>query len=57
MCFHSSIELDDLLPFIIEKYREALAAEGVAVLLLDREPSIWVSSGNSDFNLGREPCK
>ena len=34
--FTARIELNDLLPFIIEKYREALAAEGVAVLLLDR---------------------
>jgi Nif-specific regulatory protein len=34
--FTARIELNDLLPFIIEKCREALAAEGVAVLLLDR---------------------
>ena len=34
--FTARIELTDLLPFIIEKCREALAAEGVAVLLLDR---------------------
>jgi hypothetical protein len=36
MSFTARIELNDLLPFIIEKCREALAAEGVAVLLLDR---------------------
>ena len=34
--FTARIELNDLLPFIIEKCRDALAAEGVAVLLLDR---------------------
>jgi len=34
--FTARIELNDLLPFIIEKCREAMAAEGVAVLLLDR---------------------
>jgi transcriptional regulator with GAF, ATPase, and Fis domain len=35
--FTARIELGDLLPLIIEKCREALAAEGVAVLLLDHE--------------------
>jgi transcriptional regulator with GAF, ATPase, and Fis domain len=34
--FTARIELTDLLPFVIEKCRDALAAEGVAVLLLDR---------------------
>jgi transcriptional regulator with GAF, ATPase, and Fis domain len=34
--FTARIELNDLLPFIIEKCRDAMAAEGVAVLLLDR---------------------
>src|SRR5216684_4602901 len=34
--FTARIELTELLPLIIEKCREALAAEGVAVLLLDR---------------------
>jgi len=34
--FTARIELNELLPFIIEKCRDALAAEGVAVLLLDR---------------------
>jgi transcriptional regulator with GAF, ATPase, and Fis domain len=34
--FTARIELNELLPFIIEKCREVLAAEGVAVLLLDR---------------------
>jgi Nif-specific regulatory protein len=34
--FTARIELSDLLPLIIEKCRDALAAEGVAVLLLDR---------------------
>lgn len=34
--FTARIELTELLPFIIEKCRDALAAEGVAVLLLDR---------------------
>jgi transcriptional regulator with GAF, ATPase, and Fis domain len=35
--FTARIELSDLLPLIIEKCREALAAEGAAVLLLDHE--------------------
>jgi Nif-specific regulatory protein len=34
--FTARIELDELVPLIIEKCREALAAKGVAVLLLDR---------------------
>ncbi len=34
--FTARIELSELLPLIIEKCREALSAEGVAVLLLDR---------------------
>ena len=34
--FTARIELNDLLPFIVEKCRDSLAAEGVAVLLLDR---------------------
>src|SRR5579884_1478785 len=33
----SRIELDELLPFVIGKCREALSAGGAAVLLLDRE--------------------
>lgn len=35
--FASRIELQELLPLVIAKCREALAAEGGAVLLLDRE--------------------
>jgi Nif-specific regulatory protein len=34
--FTARIELADLIPLIIEKCRDSLAAEGVAVLLLDR---------------------
>jgi transcriptional regulator with GAF, ATPase, and Fis domain len=34
--FTARIELTELLPFIIEKCREAMGAEGAAVLLLDR---------------------
>jgi transcriptional regulator with GAF, ATPase, and Fis domain len=34
--FTARIELNELLPLIIEKCREALSADGVAVLLLDR---------------------
>src|SRR5262249_26972650 len=34
--FTARIELNELLPLIVEKCRETLAAEGVAVLLLDR---------------------
>jgi Nif-specific regulatory protein len=35
--FAAHIELQELLPLVIAKCREALAAEGAAVLLLDRE--------------------
>jgi Nif-specific regulatory protein len=34
--FAARIELDELIPFIVAKCREALDAEGVSVLLLDR---------------------
>ncbi|MBF6571447.1 MAG: sigma-54-dependent Fis family transcriptional regulator [Candidatus Binataceae bacterium] len=35
--FSSKIELPELIPFVIAKCREALEAEGVSVLLLDRD--------------------
>ena len=35
--FAARIELDQLIPFVVEKCREALRAEGASVLLLDRE--------------------
>lgn len=35
--FATRIELDQLIPFVVAKSREALEAEGVSVLLLDRE--------------------
>lgn len=35
--FAARIELDELIPFVVAKCREALDAEGVSVLLLDRE--------------------
>ena len=35
--FAARLELDDLLPLVVAKCREALVAEGTAVLLLDPE--------------------
>jgi transcriptional regulator with GAF, ATPase, and Fis domain len=35
--FAAQIELDQLIPFVVAKCREALRAEGASVLLLDRE--------------------
>jgi hypothetical protein len=63
--FAARIELTDLLPFIIEKCRNALAAEGVAVLLLDRVRHEFYLSlhcghgfrgGTADFRLSLFRC-
>ena len=35
--FAARVELDELIPFVVAKCREALDAEGASVLLLDRE--------------------
>ncbi len=35
--FAARLELDELIPFVIAKCRDALDAEGVSILLLDQE--------------------
>jgi serine/threonine-protein kinase PknK len=48
--FATRIELDELLPFIVQKCREALDAEGSSVLLLDRDRNEFYFPYISDAN-------